>query len=339
MLSIVVGGFFGDEGKGKIVAYLSLADKPAIAVRCGAINAGHTVTYNGRKWKLRIIPSAFISKNTKLLIAPGALIRLDILFKEMNETRAKGRLFLDKRTGVIELRHVERERANSFLAGKIGSTLQGVGAAMADRVLRKLRLAYEFNELKNMIRDVPDTVNKALDEGHDVIIEGTQGTFLSLYHGTYPYVTSRDTTASAFASEVGVGPKRVDEVIVVFKAYVTRVGSGPLDRELPLDEIVKRGWCEKATVTGRVRRAAPFNIELAKKAVILNSATQAAITKLDVLFPEVRGVIEWSKLPYKVRKWIENIEDAINTPVTLIGTGEDVKHIIDMRRELGFLRR
>lgn len=339
MLSIVVGGFFGDEGKGKIVAYLGLADKPAIAVRCGAINAGHTVTYNGRKWKLRIVPSAFISKNTELLIAPGALMRLDILFKEIAETEIKGRLFLDKHTGVIELRHVESERSNSFLAGKIGSTLQGVGAAMADRVLRKLKLAYEFDELKSMVKDVPDMVNEAVNKGHDIIIEGTQGTFLSLYHGTYPYVTSRDTIASAFASEVGIGPKRVDEVIVVFKAYVTRVGSGPLDGELSFDEIIRRGWCEKATVTGRVRRAAPFNIKLARKAAVLNSATQAAITKLDILFPETQGATEWDKLPYKVRKWIEGIEDAINTPVTLIGTGEDAKHIIDRRKELGFLRR
>ena len=177
-----------------------------------------------------------------------------------------------------------------------------------------------------------------LDKGGDVIVEGTQGTFLSLYHGTYPYVTSRDTTASAFASEVGIGPKKVDEVIVVFKAFVTRVGSGPLEGELPFEKIVKRGWCEKATVTGRVRRAAPFNVELARKAVVLNSATQAAITKLDILFPEVEGATEWGKLPYKVRKWIEDIENAINTPVTLIGTGEDARHIIDRRRELGFLK-
>jgi len=338
VLSIVVGGFFGDEGKGKIVAYLGLADKPDIAVRCGAINAGHTVTYNGRKWKLRIVPSAFISKNTELLIAPGALVKLDVLFREVTETGTKGRLFLDKHTGIIELKHVEKEKADSFLAGKIGSTLQGVGAAMADRVLRKLRLAYEFHELKGMIKDVSDVVNDVLDKGGDVIVEGTQGTFLSLYHGTYPYVTSRDTTASAFASEVGIGPKKVDEVIVVFKAFVTRVGSGPLEGELPFEEIVKRGWCEKATVTGRVRRAAPFNVELARKAVVLNSATQAAITKLDILFPEVEGVTEWGKLPYKVRKWVEDIENAINTPVTLIGTGEDARHIIDRRRELGFLK-
>ena len=334
-MTIVVGGFFGDEGKGKIVSYLGLADKPAYAVRCGAVNAGHTVVYNGRKWKLRVIPSAFLSKETVLLIATGALVRLDVLFKEIKETGSEGRVFLDRNTGIIEEEHVERERRNKHLSSKIGSTLQGVGEAMSDRVLRRLRLARDFSELKDMVTDVPLTVNEALDKGLSVIVEGTQGTFLSLYHGTYPYVTSRDTTASAFASEVGVGPKRVDEVIVVFKAYVTRVGAGPLPNELSQEEIVRRGWVERATVTGRLRRAAPFNYELARKAIILNSATQIAITKLDKLFPETYGIREWVKLPKEARKWVEEVEEKLKVPITLIGTGEDSTHIIDRRKDLG----
>ncbi|HDJ83452.1 MAG TPA: adenylosuccinate synthetase [Desulfurococcaceae archaeon] len=337
-LAIVVGGFFGDEGKGKVAAYLALKDKPAIAVRCGAINAGHTVVYNGRKWKLRSIPSFFVNPTTRLMIASGALVRLDVLFKEIEETNAKGRLVIDKHTGVIEQRHVEEERRNAYLSGKIGSTLQGVGAAMSDRVMRKLKLAEEYPELKDMVGDVALEVNNALDRGELVYIEGTQGTFLSLYHGTYPYVTSRDTTASAFASEVGVGPRRVDDVIVVFKAYVTRVGGGPLPGELSLEEIERRGWIEKATVTGRTRRAAPFNVELARRAIMLNSASQIAITKLDVLFPEAKRVREWSKLPVQARRWIEELEEQLKTPITLIGTGEEALDMVDRRRELGLMR-
>jgi len=244
-LTIVVGGFFGDEGKGKVAAYLALKDKPAIAVRCGAINAGHTVVYNGRRWKLRSIPSFFVNPTTRLMIPSGALVRLDVLFKEIEETNAKGRLVIDKHTGVIEQRHVEEERRIAYLSGKIGSTLQGVGAAMSDRVMRKLKLAEEYPELKDMVGDVALEVNNALDRGELVYIEGTQGAFLSLYHGTYPYVTSRDTTASAFASEVGVGPRRVDDVIVVFKAYVTRVGGGPLPGELSLEEIEREDGLRK----------------------------------------------------------------------------------------------
>ena len=106
--------------------------------------------------------------------------------------------------------------------------------------------------------------------------------YISLYHGEYPYVTSKDVTASAACSDVGIGPKNVDEVIVVFKSYVTRVGAGPLENEISEEEINKKGWSEFGTVTGRQRRAAPFNFELAKKACIINSATQIALTKLDL---------------------------------------------------------
>jgi adenylosuccinate synthase len=170
------------------------------------------------------------------------------------------------------------------------------------------------------------------------LVEGTQGTYLSLYHGTYPYVTSRDTTASGILSEVGLGPKHVDEVILVFKSYVTRVGSGPLPGELPLEEVINRGWLEKASVTGRMRRAAPFDYNLARRAVILNSATQAALTCLDKVFPPSARVREWGKLPPEAKRWVEDLEDAIGIPVTLIGTGDDVTHMIDRRKDLGVMR-
>jgi adenylosuccinate synthase len=337
-LNIVVGGFFGDEGKGKICGYLAVRDRPSIAVRGGSINAGHTVVYENKMWRLRIIPSFFVNKDTKLMIAAGALVRLDVLFKEIEETGSRGRVFIDYNTGVIEERHVEEERNDPYLSKTIGSTLQGVGAAARDRVMRRLKTAKDFDVLKEMIVNVSEEVNKSIDRGELVYIEGTQGTFLSLYHGTYPYVTSRDTTASGFASEVGVGPKKVDEVIVVFKSYVTRVGEGPLPGEYSVDEMISRGLVERGTVTGRMRRAAPFNIELAKKAVTINSATQIALTKLDALFPEARNVREWSKLPYEARRWIEEIESALKTPITLIGTGDDIMYTIDRRIELGILR-
>lgn len=337
-LTIIVGGFFGDEGKGKICGYLALADKPFIGVRTGSINAGHTVAHKDRIWKLRIIPSFFINKSTRLLIAPGALIRLDVLWREINETEALGRVFLDRNTGVIEETHVEEERRDQYLSSFIGSTLQGVGAAMRDRVLRKLKIARDYYELRDLIIDVSEEVNKAVDRGERVYVEGTQGTFLSLYHGTYPYVTSRDTTASGVASEVGVGPKKIDDVIIVFKSYVTRVGEGPLPNEYSTEEILRRGLIEKGTVTGRLRRVAPFNMDLAKKAVEINTATQIAITKLDVLFPETRGAREWSRLSPEAKKWIDEIESFLKRPVSLIGTGEDIEQTIDLRKDLGLLR-
>ncbi|MEM0262694.1 MAG: adenylosuccinate synthetase [Candidatus Nezhaarchaeales archaeon] len=334
MLTLIVGGFFGDEGKGKISAYISLMKQYNYAVRTGAINAGHTVIFHGKKFRLRTVPAAFINKNTKLLVPPGALIRLDVFFNEIKELEVEDRICVDYHTGVIEEIHVDREKQDPILAS-IGSTFQGVGAAMSDRVLRRLKLARDFTELARYLCDVSSLVNRALDLGEKVLVEGTQGTFLSLYHGTYPYVTSRDTTASALLSEVGIGPKKVNEVIVVFKAYVTRVGEGPLEGELSRDEVVKRGWVEMGTVTGRPRRVAPFNFELAKRSIMLNSATQVAITRLDTLFPEVRGVKTWNNLPSHVKKWIEDVESYIKTPVTLIGTGEEVDETIDRTRDLG----
>ncbi len=334
MLTVVVGGFFGDEGKGKVAAYLALAKDYRYAVRTGAINAGHTVVYRGRAYKLRTISAGFVNEKAKLLVPPGALIRLDVFFREVGGLGVRGRVYVDYNTGVIEEEHVAREAQDPGLHS-IGSTLQGVGAAMADRVLRRLRLAREFPALSEFLADVPAVVNEALDKGEKVLIEATQGAFLSLYHGTYPYVTSRDTTAAAALSETGVGPLRVDNVLVVFKSYVTRVGAGPLEGELSQEELVKRGWVELGTVTGRPRRAAPFNVELARRAIMLNSANAVAVTKLDAVVPEARGARSWDKLPREARLWIEELESQLKKPIVLIGTGEQLEDIIDRSRDLG----
>lgn len=334
-----MGGFFGDEGKGKVVSYLGLTDKPTVAIRTGSINAGHTVIYNGRVWRLRCIPSTFLNRECKLYIAPGALINIGVFLREVEETGCFGRIFMDYHTGVITEEHIERERTDEVM-NAIGSTKQGVGAATADRVRRVLKLARDYAILKDFLRDVPLEVNEAIDRGEEVLIEGTQGLYLSLYYGTYPYVTSRDTSASGILSEVGVGPKKVSEVLVVFKAYVTRVGEGPLPNELSMEVAERLGFVERASVTGRIRRAAPFNVELARRAVMINSATQVAITKLDVLFKDASNVREWCKLPASARKWVEDAEDAIKAPITLIGTGEDVTAMVDRRKEVfGSLRR
>ncbi len=331
-LTLVCGGGFGDEGKGKISAYLAISDSPILSVRTGSINAGHTVVHKGRRFKVRQLPSAFLNPSTRLAVAAGALLRLDVFFSEVKELGVSSRVVVDRSAGVIEPRHVEAERRDEVLAG-IGSTAQGVGAAMADRVMRRLRLAWEYGELAPYLGNVADLVEEALDEQGLVMVEGTQGLYLSLYHGTYPYVTSRDTSAAAILSEVGVGPRRVDDVVVVFKAYLTRVGGGPLPGELEVEEAAKLGMLEKATVTGRVRRAAPFNVEMARRAVRVNTATQVAITKLDVLFPGAAGARRWQDLPPETRKWVDWVEDQLGAPVTLLGTGEEATHTVDLRRE------
>ena len=197
--------------------------------------------------------------------------------------------------------------------------------------MRTLKMAKEIDVLAKFLIDVPLEVNSALDRNESVLIEGTQGTHLSLWHGTYPFVTTKDVTASGICADIGIGPKRVNEVIVVFKSYLTRVGTGPMPGELNAEETSKKGWEEFGTVTGRLRRAAEFDFDLAKRAIMLSSATQASITKLDVRFPKCAGVTSYNDLDEDAKEFIKNIEEKLGVTVTLIGTGPSVNDVIDLR--------
>jgi len=328
---VLVGGFFGDEGKGKIVSYLSKNDNPSIVVRGGAgPNAGHTIKDGNTTYKVRMLPSGFLNKNAKVMIGPGVVVNPEIFFKEIEEYDVSGRAFLDKHCGIIEQNHLE-EDSKGRLKEKIGSTGSGTGPANAERAMRTLKMAKDIESLSSYVVDVPNEVNSALQDQKNVLIEGTQGTHLSLWHGTYPFVTSKDVTASGICADVGLGPKNVDEVMVVFKAYLTRVGTGPMANELSAEETEKKGWAEFGTVTGRPRRAAEFDFDLAQRAIMLNSATQLAITKLDVRFPECAGVKSFNDLTSEAKSFIKNIEEKLQVPVTLIGTGPLVDDTVDVR--------
>ena len=329
---VVVGGFFGDEGKGKIISYLALKDNPSIVVRGGAgPNAGHTVKDGDKTYKIRMLPSGFLNKKSKVMIGPGVVINPEILLKEINDFDVSNRAFVDRNCGVIEETHLT-EDSKGRLKEKIGSTGSGTGPANAERAMRTLKLAKDFESLSSYIEDVPTAVNAAIDSNENVLVEGTQGTHLSLWHGTYPFVTSKDVTASGICADIGLGPKKVDEVMVVFKSYVTRVGTGPMDNELTPEETSKKGWSEVGTVTGRQRRAAEFDFDLARKAIMLNSATQIAITKLDVLFPDCANKTSIDSISNEAKSFIKKIENNLNVPVTLLGTGPKVNDVIDIRK-------
>jgi len=329
--TVVVGGFFGDEGKGKIISYLSKKDNPSIVVRGGAgPNAGHTIKDGSTTYKVRMLPSGFLNKNAKVMIGPGVVVNPDVFFKEIQEYGVSGRAFLDKHCGIIEQNHLEQD-SKGRLKEKIGSTGSGTGPANAERAMRTLKMANEIESLSSYVVDVPSEINSALKNKKNVLVEGTQGTHLSLWHGTYPFVTSKDVTASGICADVGLGPKNVDEVMVVFKAYLTRVGTGPMNNELSAEETEQKGWAEFGTVTGRPRRAAEFDFNLARRAVMLNSATQIAITKLDVRFPECSGIKSMDELSSDAKSFIKNIEEKLEVPVTLIGTGPLVDDVVDLR--------
>jgi adenylosuccinate synthase len=329
--TVIVGGFFGDEGKGKIVAYLARKDKADMAVRGGVgPNAGHTVMFHGKEHKTRMLPSALVSNRTRLMIGPGVLININILLEEIKNFDTKDRTFVDPQCCIIANTHIEMDSSDPNL-NRIGTTRTGTGPANADRALRKAFLARDSFELSEYLQDIPSTVNRAIDDDKTVLVEGTQGTFLSLYHGTYPFVTSKDVTASAICSDVGIGPKKVSEVLIVFKAYVTRVGSGPLEGELELEETTSKGWTEYGSVTGRLRRAAPFNYDLAKRSIMLNSATQIALTKLDIVFPSDAGKRQFDNLSSDAKGFVNNIEKEVGLKVEVIGTGQELDDIIDRR--------
>jgi adenylosuccinate synthase len=328
--TVIVGGFWGDEGKGKIISYLALKDKIDVCVRTGSVNAAHTVWFEGKRYALHMVPATFVYEKCRLLIGAGANVHVAKFLEEVELTNVKNRIGVDQQASIIEVKHSEQDRTSAHLKG-IGTTGWGVGPAIEERVRRTAKLAKDVPELQPYLTDVAMEVNNAIDSGKKVLLEGTQGLMLSLFFGTYPYVTGRDTSASAVCSEAGVGPTKVDNVLVVFKAFMTRVGAGPLPGEISKEEAIKRGWFELAAGTGRERRSAPFNFEIAKRAAVINGATQAALTKLDVLYPKCKGVRKYEDLPVEAKEFVMEIERQVDVPVVLIGTGPDALDIIDRR--------
>jgi adenylosuccinate synthase len=330
--SVIVGAVWGDEGKGKIISYLALKDNLDFCVRTGSVNAAHTVWFKGKKYALHMVPAAFINPKTRLLIAAGANVDVKTFFDEVALTQVdQKRMGIDQNASIIEQKHCEQDKASAVNKG-IGTTGRGVGPALEERVRRTAKLARDIPELKLYLADGIMEVNDGLDAGKSVLLEGTQGFMLSLFlGGGYPYVTGRDTGASAIASEAGVGPTRVDDVIIVYKSFITRVGAGPLPGEITKEEALKRGWFEVAAGTGRDRRSAPFDFDLAKKTAKINGATQAAMTKLDVIYPACKGARKYSDLSKDAKTFIKEVETRTGVPVMFIGTGPDALDLIDRR--------
>lgn len=328
--TVVAGSFWGDEGKGKIVSYLALNDKVDVCVRTGSVNAAHTVHHQGRRYALHMVPASFVYRGCRLLIGPGANIHIPQLFKEVQETGVKDRIGLDNQASIIGPQHSATDKNDSHLKS-LGTTGWGVGPAVQERAKRSAKLARDIPELKPFLTDVAEEVNASIDADKTVVLEGTQGLMLSLYHGSYPYVTSRDTSAAAICSESGVGPTRVDRVLVVYKAFITRVGAGDLPRELSKEEALHRGWYETAAGTGRERRSAPFDFDLARRASKINGATESAVTKIDILYPSAKNATSYDQLPREAVDFIAQVEEATRVPVTIIGTGPDAMDIIDRR--------
>jgi len=329
--TVIVGAFWGDEGKGKIISYLALRDKLDLCVRTGSVNAAHTVWTEGKRYALHMVPAAFVYEKCRLLVGAGANVHVARFLEEVKLTKVESRIGVDSQASIIEEKHSIQDKTNAHLKG-IGTTGWGVGPAIEERVRRTAKIAREIPELQPYLADVATEINEAIDKGKKVLLEGTQGFMLSLYHGTYPYVTGRDTGAAAICSEAGVGPTRVNDVLIVFKSFITRVGKGPLPREMTKEEAIRRGWFETAAGTGRDRRSAPFDFELARKVAKINGATQAAVTKIDALFSKCRGARAFDALPNKAKEFVKEVEEKTGVPVVLVGTGSEALDIVDRRK-------
>lgn len=340
---IIVGGQFGSEGKGKITSHLCRNYNFDMAVRCGGPNSGHTITFDNKQIVLRQIPAGVANPNTKLYLAAGCLIDLSILFNEINMfDLSSDRLKIDNNAAIIDKNYVNDE-IESDLRDRIGSTCSGTGFTVANRALRKknVKLAKDILELKPYITSVSNEINKAYSKGEKIIIEGTQGFGLSLYHSPYyPYATSRDTTASGFISEVGISPLIVSEIIMVIRTFPIRVGgnSGPLYNEIDWEIVQKEsGYPNKiqefTSVTNRLRRVGRFDIDLVKKALLINKATSLALMGLDYLDYQNKSINIFNDLTNKSKEFISILENEFNVPINFIGSGPTDNELIDRLKE------
>jgi adenylosuccinate synthase len=336
-LWVVVGGQFGSEGKGKVSAFIAKQENIDICVRCGGPNSGHSfVDKHGKTIVLRQLPTGFINPCTRLLIPAGALIDPIVLKHEIDFlSLPPGRIGIDRKAFVIEAKDRQTEQSLG-LRERLSSTLCGVGAAQSRRVMRgeDARLARdvcrEYPWLLEYLADVSDEVNTKLDHDGKVLIEGTQGFGLSLYHSDhYPKTTSRDTTAAGFISEVGLSPRLVTEIVVVFRTFPIRVAggqAGPMRDEICWDLVQKESGYphpieERTSVTNKVRRVARFDWQMADRCARIDRPTRLAVNGLDYLDYKNRGCRKFELLTGKARSFIHEIEDRLGTPVTFQGTG------------------
>lgn len=329
--TIVAGGQWGDEAKGKFASYLALADDIDLLVRAGdGPGAGHTVVWQGRECKMRQIPCGFINRRSRLLMGAGALIGVETVIREIETYDLHDRVGIDARASVVEAGHVAEERGNAHLSGAVQTTGSGHGPCMAARAMRTGKLAAEVDALRPYLADVERETNDALDRGGSVLIEGTGGYLLSVLFGSYPYVVGKDLTASTFAADVGLGPSRIDTVALAFKAFPTRVGPGPFPTEMSEEEAERRGFVEYATVTKRRRRVGEFDFELARDAIRVNHPQYLAISFLDRIDPDCRAK-PFEEFSHAARAFVDRLEEELNVPVGLIGTGPNTNDIIDRR--------
>ena len=346
LVDVLIGGQYGSEGKGNIIGHI--APEYDLLVRVGGPNAGHQVYAEPEPEKYYHLPSGTQrAPNARLLLGPGAVIDPPKLLQEVAKHKVSAeRLTIDEQAMIITCEDIRRE-ANLFR--NIGSTAQGVGIASARKMTGRsdykdrnaLFLARDTKELAPFIGSARKVIADAMVEGQRILLEGTQGTSLSLHHGVYPYVTTRDTTVSGCLADAGMAPSSVRKIIMVCRTFPIRVGgsSGPMVNEVTIQDICERSGIpinelirtETTTTTNRPRRIAEFDWEQFRNSVQLNGPTDIALTFVDYFDIQNRKAFRFDQLQADTIRFVEEIESVSGRPVSLLSTDFSWRNIIDRR--------
>jgi adenylosuccinate synthase len=332
-VSVVVGGQYGSEGKGKTSLHIARTDSTTEAViRVGGSNSGHTgIARDGSAIALRQLPAGAIDGYLKVLLPAGSYIDVAQLLQEIELLDYDPRLIrISPFAHVITEQHRQWERDNS-LRDTIGSTQSGTGAAVLSRIARgapSLPMAVraeDVAQLTPLLGDTTDEARSILDRGGRIIVEGTQGFGLSAIHAeAWPKATSRDTTAAGFISESGLSPLDVDDVTMVLRCHPIRVAgcqSGPLPYETSWAQIareagIERDLTELTTVTRLERRVGHFDADIVRQAIAVNWPTRIVLNHLDYIAPEVAT----GTMSEHASQFVTSVADGIGRHIDWIGT-------------------
>lgn len=323
---VVMGAQWGDEGKGKIVDFL--AQEAGVVVRfAGGANAGHTIVANGKKYALHQVPSGILYPDKIVVLGSGMVIDPEALFKEL-KMLSDGGIHLDGRVLISDRAHIvlpayrkmDKER-DAKRKRPIGTTGRGIGTTYSQKSERdSIRLAdLDWEEkmadleaedkeflspyMKNLLEmriDIAAFLWKY--RGKNVLFEGAQGAMLDLDSGTYPYVSSGASCAAGAATGSGIGPRLLDKIYGVFKAYETRVGNGPMPTEFnsntesELCNYVRNRGNEFGVTTGRPRRCGYLDLVALRYACRVNSIDSLILTHLDIYdeMDEIEACVAYS---------------------------------------------
>ena len=329
----VIGGQWGDEGKGKVIDYLA-GDVDSVVRYAGGNNAGHTVVNDKGTFQLHLVPSGICWPNVYGIIGNGVVVDPDVLVGELTEIAARGidtsKLFISERAHVIMPYHVVLDRLEEEARGDaaIGTTGRGIGPAYMDKTGRmgirvgdlldwdtlEPLVAQNLKQKNALITKIYGSEPLALDDvlakcriwadqmtpyakateqlvqdllaqNKKVLLEGAQGTLLDIDHGSYPYVTSSSPSIGGACTGLGLNPQAIKGVLGVFKAYSTRVGSGPMPSEIKGEEAeeIREKAQEFGVTTGRARRIGWFDSIAARYSQLVNGFTGLVLTRLDIL--------------------------------------------------------